>query len=50
VFDQYLTSVLQRAFAEALAPMERWEREGGLPDLRKHGEDSWEDQVGSTSG
>ena len=31
--------------ANAWAPMEEWENRGLLPDFRKNGEDSWEDQV-----
>jgi len=33
------------AHALAWAPMEKWEREGKLPDFRKCGEDTWEDQI-----
>jgi hypothetical protein len=34
-----------RQHAIAWAPMERWEAEGLLPDFRKNGEDTWEDQI-----
>jgi len=36
---------MARDFAKAFKPMEDWDNAGHLPDLRKYGEDTWEDQI-----